>query len=582
MCLNKVFITLNEICIKSLNGIQTETLFSSLFALIEETIKPLGGGGDNNNSTSSSAICVEVTSLEWIFLFVSRLISIIDKSRELNCRWEFLENIYLNNKSAMSKTFPTRAKSKIKKKLIQSNKYFTWSKIKENRKNLDRYKKTLWKNGGGVCGSSGVSGCGGGSGSGGNDSNSSQDSLNKFNLNKKIYLPHDISLRVGRLIGKLLVSANSYCSSDLFVLSCRILSSICCSTMPAISLCDIFEPSDLNQLILLNVSGEFNHGSVCWGSPWSQHALISLFMDTIENEKAALTTMASIAATTPTSNGVDQFSFSKPLPMSKNDGSSSSSRETHEQANSSKTQQNSSAASTLTNEINLRKIEELDEISIESQAKSPPRDDLDEEESTGKLIGNHVVNDFTQFSEMLSSRIEEINSQSNKIDEELRNMTQENNSNNNNNIMDDDGENCLKMSDANESSLVGSTTTTTTNSNNSNNNAAAVIEINHHHHHKTSEKIIKDLVENIMNKKLDQIKQTMISLPKKISHFNSINSSQLSFNPSNINKKLAQLKNQINLNTNGSINGNIKLFPINSKNLFYKIKKPKSMVDFLK
>ncbi len=137
MCLNKVFITLNEICIKSLNGIQTETLFSSLFALIEETIKPLGGGGDNNNSTTSSAaICVEVTSLEWIFLFVSRLISIIDKSRELNCRWEFLENIYLNNKSAMSKTFPTRAKSKIKKKLIQSNKYFTWSKIKENRKHF--------------------------------------------------------------------------------------------------------------------------------------------------------------------------------------------------------------------------------------------------------------------------------------------------------------------------------------------------------------------------------------------------------------------------------------------------------------
>jgi hypothetical protein len=35
----------------------------------------------------------------------------------------------------------------------------------------------------------------------------------------------------------------------------------------------------------LNVSVEFNHGSVCWGSPWSQHSLISLFMDIIENEK---------------------------------------------------------------------------------------------------------------------------------------------------------------------------------------------------------------------------------------------------------------------------------------------------------
>jgi hypothetical protein len=36
---------------------------------------------------------------------------------------------------------------------------------------------------------------------------------------------------------------------------------------------------------LLSVSSEFNHGSVCWGSPWSQHALLSLLMDVIENER---------------------------------------------------------------------------------------------------------------------------------------------------------------------------------------------------------------------------------------------------------------------------------------------------------
>lgn len=103
--------------------------------------------------------------------------------------------------------------------------------------------------------------------------------------NKKVHLPRDISLAVGKSISKLLVSSNSYCSSDLFVLSCRIISSLCCNTQPCISLSEIFEPADLNQLILLNVSSEFNHGSVCWGSPWSQHALLSLLMDVIENER---------------------------------------------------------------------------------------------------------------------------------------------------------------------------------------------------------------------------------------------------------------------------------------------------------
>ncbi len=35
----------------------------------------------------------------------------------------------------------------------------------------------------------------------------------------------------------------------------------------------------------MNISSEFNHGSVSWGSPWSQHALLCLFMDIIENDK---------------------------------------------------------------------------------------------------------------------------------------------------------------------------------------------------------------------------------------------------------------------------------------------------------
>jgi hypothetical protein len=40
--------------------------------------------------------------------------------------------------------------------------------------------------------------------------------------------------------------------------------------------------------MMLNVSLDFNHGSVCWGSPWSQHALLCLLVDVIENERMLL------------------------------------------------------------------------------------------------------------------------------------------------------------------------------------------------------------------------------------------------------------------------------------------------------
>ena len=452
MSLNKVFITLNEICIKSLSGIQAEVLFKSLFGLVEEILRPL----------EKEDRCVEVTSLEWIFLFISRLISIIDKSRDINCRWEFLENIYLNQKS-LTKPFPLRAKSKVKKKLIQTNKYFTWSKIKENRKNLDRYRKSLWKT----------------------DSfaTSAQDNLSKLMLNKKIFLPHDISLRVGYLIGKLLVSANSYCSSDLFVLSCRILSSICCSTQPSISLCEIFEKNDLNQLILLNVSGEFNHGSVCWGSPWSQHALISLFMDTIENEKA---------------NVEQQQQFGSVEKASENQSKAAQNWPYNPQMSSFKAPSNSNAENSSNN---LKKIEEIDEMSIEKNMS--PSTVMDALKITGDIAKN-----FSQLSEMLSTQINELcqpstsSSASNKQAETEAALNIANS----------------KIDELPQTSATSSNDET-----------------------KSNQKLLNDLVENIMNKKLEEIKHT---LTKPIKKLNYLSSASLNFNTSSINKKLAQLQNQ--------------------------------------
>ncbi|CAF0910527.1 unnamed protein product [Brachionus calyciflorus] len=206
--LSKIFVSLNEMCLKSLNGKQGQLLFNSLIGLVEEMLQPL-----NEDKP------VEVTCLEWILLFISRLLCVTTKNKDLN-RWEFLENIHTSSKNC--KTTPAvRQKTK--------------------------YRKHLWKNESGT-------------------QSSSSTELGK--TIRKIILSRDLSLRVCKLIGKLLVASNSFCSSDLFVLSCRIISNLCCNSQPSITLSEVFEQDDLNQLILLNVSSEFNHGSVCWGSPW--------------------------------------------------------------------------------------------------------------------------------------------------------------------------------------------------------------------------------------------------------------------------------------------------------------------------
>ena len=241
--LSLVFVTLNDICVKSLNGgSQTNSLFECLFSLVDEILQPLQQQLDNDDLLGAPA--VEVTSLEWILLFISRLLSALDKPREAASRWDFLENIYSNFK-ANSKQFSMRNKSKIKKKLFQSNKYFTWNKLKENRKHFEKYRKSFWK-------ADQLSQFGG-----------QETTANKQTPAKKICLPRNVTLSAGRSIVKLLISANSFCSSDLFVLSCRIISSLCCHAQPHIGLEEIIDRKDLNQLILFNISTEFNHGWVC-------------------------------------------------------------------------------------------------------------------------------------------------------------------------------------------------------------------------------------------------------------------------------------------------------------------------------
>ena len=329
--LSQIFMTLNEMCLRSLAAgvASVRTLFVSLFGLLEELLKPLDHDQDQDDTTSSG---VEVSSLEWLLLFIARLISFVDnRSGAPTHRWQFLDSMYsLSSKqhatssaaaaaaaaaaqaaAAASSAPPrfggagpngtssggfsaaSRCKNKLKKKIFQSSKYYTWSKLKESRKSfVDKHRQQhrhLWRDSGFSSGAA----SGGQCGQAPMGSAAASGAANM--LAGRVYLPRDAALRLGRLVAKLLTSANSYCSSDLFVLACRLLAAICVCSRPAIGLAQLMGVEQLAELIKLGVGAEYNHASVSWGSPWSQHALVSLLIDVIENEKAAVAAAAATA-----------------------------------------------------------------------------------------------------------------------------------------------------------------------------------------------------------------------------------------------------------------------------------------------
>lgn len=319
LVLSRIFLILNEMCMKSLrlnsldaasltNNSEDENntvdlnmlLFKSLFELV--------------NSLLADEMSIDVSALEWLMLFLTRLLNLLSNSLKLtqssnvasnNNRWEFLEklnvNASLNSAAGMSG---------IKNKFINTS---SGAIISVHPLSKSKFKKKLLHSstlGGGIMSSS-YSSSGAGS-----SSSSIYSSLNlsnkQFRVNKRkleeynkqfllaqqhqhlqqqeqakkmAQLPRDISLELGKSLARLLTqSINSYSSSDLFVLCCRVLSSLCLNTQPSLSLNELFDKNDLQRLIMLNVSLDFNHGSVCWGSPWSTHALLCLLADVVENE----------------------------------------------------------------------------------------------------------------------------------------------------------------------------------------------------------------------------------------------------------------------------------------------------------
>jgi baculoviral IAP repeat-containing protein 6 len=298
LILSKIFLNLNEMCIKSLklnsqNAQSSEQLntglFRSLFQLIIILLK------------SDEGLNCEISSLEWLVLFITRLLNLLNVNQASKQsgsssanRWEFLEK--LNTSSSIN---PFNANIKSKFLIGNSSSSQIGTIININPLNKNKFKKKLLQS------SSNLSSAA--LNSGGLNSkhkfgskrklledqqlqNSKQNQQQQYLQAKKFLLPRDVSLEMGKSLVKLLINSNSYSSSDLFVLTCRILSSICLNTQPCIGLNELFDNNEQNLLglINLNVSLDFNHGSVCWGSPWAQHALLCLLVDVVENEKMIL------------------------------------------------------------------------------------------------------------------------------------------------------------------------------------------------------------------------------------------------------------------------------------------------------
>ncbi|XP_069118544.1 baculoviral IAP repeat-containing protein 6-like isoform X2 [Argopecten irradians] len=100
-----------------------------------------------------------------------------------------------------------------------------------------------------------------------------------------LVLPKDKTLRVVRGLMALLLSMDFTCNVDLFLVTCKVLATICVTTRPAITLSEAMGQEQLEKLILLASNMEFSHSNISWGGPWAGHAITCLLQDILDGEK---------------------------------------------------------------------------------------------------------------------------------------------------------------------------------------------------------------------------------------------------------------------------------------------------------
>ncbi|GAB1609836.1 baculoviral IAP repeat-containing protein 6-like isoform X2 [Argonauta hians] len=108
---------------------------------------------------------------------------------------------------------------------------------------------------------------------------------NDVDTDTSLILPRDKCLPVVRGLVTLILSMDSTCNVDLFLVASKVLARICLATRPAICLSEAMTQDQLQQLILLAANQDFNHGTVAWGGPWAGHAITCLLQDILDGER---------------------------------------------------------------------------------------------------------------------------------------------------------------------------------------------------------------------------------------------------------------------------------------------------------
>ncbi|XP_022332916.2 dual E2 ubiquitin-conjugating enzyme/E3 ubiquitin-protein ligase BIRC6-like isoform X4 [Crassostrea virginica] len=100
-----------------------------------------------------------------------------------------------------------------------------------------------------------------------------------------LLLSKDKTLKVVKGLMCLLLSMDFTCNVDLFLITCKVIATVCVSTRPAITLAEAMTQEQLERLILLTSNLEFSYGNISWGGPWAGHAITCLLQDILDGEK---------------------------------------------------------------------------------------------------------------------------------------------------------------------------------------------------------------------------------------------------------------------------------------------------------
>ncbi|XP_076097651.1 dual E2 ubiquitin-conjugating enzyme/E3 ubiquitin-protein ligase BIRC6-like isoform X3 [Mytilus galloprovincialis] len=300
---DRVFVLLVAMGQKSLSGPCAVTILESLLDMLAKVLSPILTGQPSSSQTG----LIDLTLVSWILLFLCRNLEHTSLNNDdkgacakttgsnLPNRWNFIQGDHANtgskSKSKSAKAYRWSMQKRLqhhKKKLMdleQAQKTFFTSQFdspsssntllkqqeKQFRKELSQYATKMRRNDAEVLRKLTKSG----DGKGGDDDDNGGI----------LVLSKEKTLKVVRGLMALLLSMDFTCNVDLFLVTCKVLATVCVMTRPAVTLSEAMTQDQLGKLILLASNLDLNYGNVSWGGPWAGHAITCLLQDILDGER---------------------------------------------------------------------------------------------------------------------------------------------------------------------------------------------------------------------------------------------------------------------------------------------------------